>query len=86
MSIKNQETLSQFSPKTETGGAPMIDSVNYQNNRKIADNYGNLSIATAARGEVIKQITPAKKSTLAPKKEIGGDDTYTSITNNNNLV
>jgi len=86
MSIKNQETLSQFSPKTPTGGAPMIDSVNYQNNRKIADNYGNLSIATAARGEVITQITPAKKSTLAPKKEIGGDDTYTSITNNNNLI
>jgi hypothetical protein len=86
MSIKNQETLSQFSPKTETGGLPMIDSINTQSNKKITDNYGNLSIATAAKGEVITQITPAKKSTLAPKKEIAGDDTYTAIAYKNNLV
>jgi hypothetical protein len=86
MSIKNQETLSQFSPKTETGGIPMIDSVNYQSNKKITDNYGNISIATAARGEVITQITPAKKSTLAPKKEIVGEDTYTAVAYKNNLV
>ena len=86
MSIKNQETISQFSPKTETGGIPMIDSVNYQSNKKITDNYGNISIATAAKGEVITQITPAKKSTLAPKKEIAGDDTYTAIAYKNNLV
>jgi len=86
MSIKNQETLSQFSPKTETGGIPMIDSINTQSNKKITDNYGNISIATAAKGEVITQITPAKKSTLAPKKEIAGDDTYTAIAYKNNLV
>ena len=86
MSIKNQETLSQFSPKTETGGIPVIDSNNTQSNKKITDNYGNLSIATAARGEVITQITPAKKSTLAPKTNIAGDDTYTAIAYNNNLV
>lgn len=86
MSIKNQEILSQLSPKTERGGAPMIDSINTSDNKKIYDNYTNLSIATAGRGEVIKQITPAKKSALAPKTEIAGDDTYTSITSNNNLV
>ena len=86
MSIKNQETLSQFSPKTETGGAPMIDSINTSDNKKIYDNYTNLSIATAAKGEVIKQITPAKKSTLAPKTITAGDDTYTSITSKNRLI
>jgi hypothetical protein len=86
MSIKNQEILSQLSPKTETGGAPMIDSINSSDNKKIYDNYSNLSIATAARGEVIKQVTPAKKSTLAPKTNIAGDDSYTAVTYNNNLV
>ena len=86
MSIKNQETQSQLGLGKTTGGAPMIDSINPSDNKKIYDNYTNLSIATAAKGEVIKQITPAKKSTLAPKTIIVGDDTYTSVTSKNNLV
>ena len=85
MSIKNQETLSQLSLGKTTGGVPPIDSVNYQNNRKVTDNYGNISIATAAKGEVITQITPAKKSTLAPKTNNTGDNTYTAVTYKNNL-
>ena len=70
MSIKDQETQSQLSLGTTTGGNPAIDSVNPQNNRKIRDNYGNISIATAGRGEVITQITPAKKSTQPPVAEL----------------
>lgn len=85
MSIKDQETQSQFSLGKNTGGSSVIDSVNKSNTRKIYDNYSNISIATAAKGEVIKQITPAKKSTLAPKTNIVGDDSYTAITYKNNL-
>ena len=85
MSIKNQETLSLLSLGNTTGGIPPIDSVNYQSNKKVTDNYGNISIATAAKGEVITQITPAKKSTLAPKTNNTGDNTYTAVTYKNNL-
>jgi len=85
MSIKNQETLSLLSLGVNTGGNPAIDSVNSQNNRKIRDNYGNISIATAGKGEVITQITPAKKSTLAPKTINAGDETYEAVTYKNNL-
>ncbi len=85
MAILNQETQSQLSLGKNTGGAPTIDSVNLSNNRKVADNYSNLSIATAAKGEVITQITPAKKSTLAPKTNIVSEDTYTAVTYRNSL-
>jgi hypothetical protein len=85
MSIKNQETQSQLSLGKTTGGVPPIDSVNSQNNRKITDNYGNISIATAAKGEVITQITPAKKSTLAPKSNIVAEEGYIATTYKNNL-
>ena len=85
MSIKNQETLSLLSLGTTTGGNPTINSLNSQNNTRIRDNYGNISIATAGKGEIITQITPANKSTLAPKTINAGDDTYTAVTYKNNL-
>jgi len=85
MSIKDQETQSQLSLGTTTGGNPTINSLNSQNNTRIRDNYGNISITTAGRGEVITQITPAKKSTLAPKTNNTGDNTYTAVTYKNNL-
>ena len=38
MSIKDQETQSQLSLGTNTGGAPKIDSINTIDNRKIYNN------------------------------------------------
>ena len=84
MSIKNQETLSQLSTGRTTGGVSKIDSINTQNNKQI-DNYSNISIATAGKGQVVSQVSPTKKSTLAPKSNVVTEESYTAITYKNNL-